>query len=145
MNVFQALYCNQYYELKPKGKEAAARVNSNRLLGISLSINLILLVVLLMLASPDFTDAFGDLVRDVFGRRQGRTVGKIIALVPFVIFLPLVQFTIGTQSNYDKLIVKFEALSDVEQKAISNKGLYYFIASMLGVFVAVALALIFLA
>jgi len=145
MNVFQALYCNQYYELKPKGKEAAARINSNRLLGISLSINLILLVVIIMVFSADLTDAFSDLVRDIFGSRQGRTIGKIIALIPFLIFLPLVQYTIGTQTNYNKLIARFESFSPYEQKAVSTKGLYYFIASMVGLFIAVALALIFLA
>ena len=145
MNVFQALYCNQYFELKPKGKEAAARINSNRLLGISLSVNLILLVLVIMVFSADFTDAFSHLVRNIFGRRQGRTVGKIIALIPFLIFLPLVQYTIGTQSNYDQLIARFESFSPEQQKSISNQGLYYFIASMVGLFVAVALALVFLA
>ena len=145
MNIFQALYCNQYYELKPKGKEAAARINANRLLGISLSLNFISLVVLIMVISPDFADAFGDLIRDIFGQRQGRTVGKIIALVPFLIFMPLVQFTMGIQTRYDQLISRFDALSSSEQKSVSNKGLYYFIASMVGIFAAIALILIFLA
>lgn len=145
MNVLQALYCNQYYELKPKGKEAAARVNGNRLLGIALAFNFILLIVLAMLASPDFADAFGDVVRDIFGRRQSRMVGKIIALIPFLIFLPLVQFTIGRQSTYDQLIDRFESMTESDKKQISKKGLVYFIASMLGFVAAVVLALVFLA
>ncbi|WP_420385368.1 hypothetical protein [Roseivirga sp.] len=145
MNILQALYCNQYYELKPKGKEAAARVNGNRLLGIALAFNFILLVILTMLASPDFTDAFSDMVRDIFGRRQSRTVGKLIALIPFLIFLPLVQFTIGRQSTYDRLIARFELMPESNKKQISRKGLVYFITSMLGFVAAVVLSLIFLA
>ena len=143
MNVFKALIANQYYELKPKGKEAAARVNGARILGICLSINLILLAVIAMVISPDLADAFGDLIKDVFGRRQGRTVGKIVVLIPFLIFLPLVHFTLGSESGYQRTIEEFEAFSADQQKRISKKGLVFAIVSFANLFVATALALIF--
>lgn len=144
MNVLKALYCNQYYELKPKGKEQAARTNGNRLLGISLSLNLIFLVVLVMVISPDFADAFGDLIKDIFGRKPARSVGKLVALIPFLIFLPLVQYTIGTQSSYDQTIRSFEQMSEADQKRVSKKGLIYFVLSMISLFVSAGLAMAFL-
>lgn len=144
MNVFKALYCNQYYELKPKGKEAAARTNGTRLLAVGIALNIITVVVYIMIFSEDFTDAFGDLITDTFGRRSGRSVGKFVALIPFLISLPLIRYTLGKESSYDALIAEFESLSAEEQKQVSNKGLYYFFVSM-GVFMlAVVLIFIFL-
>jgi hypothetical protein len=145
MNVFKALYCNQYYELKPKGKGDAAKLNGSRLLAVCLAIDLILLVVILMVLSGDFADAFGDLIKDIFGRRTGRTVGKVLALIPFLIFLPLIQYTLGTDASYNKTISEFESLSPEEQKRVSKKGLVFSIISFANLFVAVALGLIFLA
>ncbi|MCE7996724.1 MAG: hypothetical protein HEP71_32490 [Roseivirga sp.] len=145
MNVFKALYCNQYYELKPKGKEAAARTNGTRLLAVGIALNIITVVIFMMVFSEDFTDAFGDLITDIFGRRSGRSVGKVVALIPFLISLPLIRYTLGKESNYNALIAEFESLSAEEQKKVSNKGLYYFIISMGAICLGVVLIFIFLA
>lgn len=99
MNIFIALYCNQYYELKPQGKEAAARTNGTRLLAVGIALNIITIVVYIMIASEGFTDAFGDLITDIFGRGFGRSVGKLIALIPFLVSLLLIRYTPGTESN----------------------------------------------
>ncbi len=144
MNVFKALYCNQYYELKPQGKEASARSNGTRLLTVSVALNIITLVVLIMVFSEDFTDAFGDLIKDVFGRRTGRSVGKIVALIPFLISLPLIRYTLGRESSYNMLIAEFEELPEETRKQISKKGLQYFIASMVAMGLSVVLIFIFL-
>ena len=145
MNVFKALYANQYYELKPKGKASAARSNGSRLLGICLAIDFLLLAVIVMAISPDLADAFEDLIKDIFGRRQSRTVGKVVVLIPFLIFLPLVHFTLGTRSGYDRIIKEFESLSADQQKQPSKKGLVFAIVSFANIFVAAALALLFFA
>lgn len=145
MNVLKALYANQYYELKPKGKEGAARSNGTRILGICLAIDFLLLAVIVMVISPDLADAFSDLIKDIFGRRQGRTVGKVVVLIPFLIFLPLVHYTLGSPSGYERTINEFESLPAEQQKQISKKGLVFAIVSFANMFVATALALIFFA
>lgn len=142
MNIFQAIYCNQYFELKPKGKANMSRTYGSRLLGISLSMNFILLVVLLQAIWPDITDVFSDWFRDFFGRRRGRFAGKFLAIIPFIIFMPFVHYTIGTPTSYDHLITRFELLKPDRQKAISNKGLYYFICSVCGALIAIVLLLV---
>lgn len=144
MNIFKALYCNQYYELKPQGKEASARSNGTRLLTVSMALNIITLVVVIMVFSEDFTEAFGDVIKDVFGRRTGRSVGKIVALVPFLISLPLIRYTLGRESSYNALIKYFEGLSPEAQKRISKKGLQYFVMSMVAMALSVVLIFIFL-
>lgn len=144
MNIFKALYCNQYYELKPKGKGAAARTNGTRLLAVGIALNIITIVVFMMIFSGYFTDAFGDMVTDIFGRRSGRSLGRVIALIPFLIALPLIRYTLGTEANYNTLIAGFESLSPEEQKRVSTKGLYYFIISMGAFILALILAFIFL-
>ncbi len=145
MNVFKAVYCNQYYELKPKGKEDSARSNGTRLLIVSTALNIILIVVLAMVISEDFLDAFTDLIEDIFGRRRGRSIGRLVAIVPFIIVLPIVRYTLGTESSYNSTISEFESLSDQDQLVVSKKGLRYFIGSLIGFGVAFAMALIFLA
>jgi len=143
MNLLKAVYCNQYYELNPKGKGDAARSNGTRLLAVSLVIDFILLAMLCMVISPDLADAFGDLLQDVFGRRQGRMAGKFVVLIPFLIFLPLVRYTLGTESSYQSTISQFEAQSAEQQKRISKKGLIFVVISMANLFVSLALGLIF--
>ena len=145
MNALKALYCNQYYELKPKGKEASARDNGTRLLTVSVALNIIFLVVLMMVFSEGFVDAFEDILKDIFGRRRSRSLGKFVALIPFLISYPLIRYTLGRQESYDSLIEYFDQLSPDAQKRISKKGLNYFIASMIGFAVAFALIMIFLA
>ena len=144
MNVFKALYCNQYYELKPKGKANEARNYGTRLLIVSTALNIIVLVILLMFISEDFTDWFSDTLRDIFGRSQSRTVGRVVAIIPFIIAFPLVRFTLGRQEVYDKLIAEFTSLSDREQLCISKRGFYYFIASLIAFFIALVLGSIYL-
>lgn len=144
MNVFKALYCNQHFELKPQGKEAAARTNGTRLLAVGIALNVITLVVFMMVVSEDFTDSFGDLVSDIFGRRSGRSFGKFIALIPFLISLPLIRYTLGREGACNELIAEFEALSADGQKRVSKKGLSYFLMPLGAFILAVILAFIFL-
>ena len=95
----------------------------------------LLLAVIVMAISPDLADAFGDLIKDIFGRRQSRTVGKVVVLIPFLVFLPLVHFTLGTRSGYDRIIKEFESLSADQQKQTSKKGLVFAIVSFANIFV----------
>ncbi len=94
---------------------------------------------------PDFADAFADSIKDVFGRKNGRALGKIVAVIPFLIFLPLVRYTLGTQKSYQSTINQFENQSKDSQRKISRRGLIFAIVSFASLFIATTLAMIFLA
>lgn len=130
MNLLQALYCNQYHELKPKGKAYAGRANGTGLVTVALLLNTFELLFLIAIIYPPFADGVGDLIIDIFGRRNGRGVGKILALIPFLIIFPIVKYTLGRDDNYNRLIERFEALRPEEQERVSKKGLYYFFVSL---------------
>ena len=96
-----------------------------------------------MVLSDDFTSSFTDVIEDIFGRKRGRYIGKMVALVPFLIGLPIARYTLGKESTYQSFIAEYEALSTEQQKSISKKGLYYFIASLGGFGASFAMGLIF--
>jgi len=131
MNLLKGIYCNQHYELKPKGKAAAARVNGTGLVTVALALNFFALLFLFFMISPDFADFLEDLRKDIFGRSRGRNVGRIVAIVPFGIIYLLVRFTMGQPKTYAKIIAQFERLSNDEQKLISNRALRYFLGSVI--------------
>lgn len=142
MNVIKALYCNQYYELKPKGKEHASLQNGTALVTIALLVNFFAIVFFVITISPDVGDYFGDIIEDIFGRRNGRSLGKILGIIPFGLIYLGVKNTTGKEANYNQTITEFEALSPDQQKQVSKKGLNYFIISI--VVFAVAFALFFI-
>ncbi|MCB9235157.1 MAG: hypothetical protein H6581_26110 [Bacteroidia bacterium] len=130
MNLLQAVYCNQYYELNPKGKGPAARQNGNMLVTVALVFNFFTLMVLLAVLVPGFAHFWDHLFRDLFGDLGGRTIGRIIAAVPLALCYPLVRFTLGTQEKFDQMIQTYEGLDPEEQKRISNRGMIYFFVSL---------------
>jgi len=134
MNIFKQLYCNQYYELKPKGKAASAMANGTGLVTVALALYALALYFILTLISHDFRDLVEDFLENVFGRSSGRTIGRIIAGVIFVVFYFLVKHTLGNKVNFEKTIAEFEALDESDQKKISKNGLIFFVSSI-GVFV----------
>ncbi len=143
MNILKQLYCNQYYELKPKGKGDSALGNGTALVTITLVMLILGLLFLLVALVPDFSDSMEDLLEDIFGRRGGRSIGVIIAGVTFVIIYLGIKYTLGKKENFEKLIIQFEALDEVDQKRISKNGMTFFLTG-LGIFVlSVLLMMIF--
>lgn len=142
MNFLQALYCNQHYELKPKGKAHVARKNGNGLVAVSLVLNLLSLGVLLVLLVPGLGDSILDFFEDFLGRGNGRAIGMLIAGIPFLVFIPLVRLTIGSEANYEKLIADFESREESEQKRISGIGLKYFFTTLIVFGVSVVVIMI---
>ena len=142
MNIFDGIYCNQYYELKKKGREAEARKYGNAILTIALVLNLLTIFLLLVGIFPDFADSAEDLAKDVFGRSNGRSIGKVIGLIPFVVIYPIVRFIVGSEKRYDKIIERFKKYPDAEQEQISKKALRYFIISCTIIFIPIIIFLI---
>jgi hypothetical protein len=142
MNLLKSLYCNQYLELKEKGREAVAKKNGTALVIIALALN-ILFALAVLAHFPDFRDSAEDLLRDVFGRTGGRTIGRIIALIPFALVYPVIKLTMDREENYRCTIEAFEAMDAQQQAEVSNRGKWYFYVS-LGLFVAGMLSLLFI-
>ena len=130
MNILKQLYCNQYYELKPKGKGESALENGTALVSIMLVLIALAIFFILVSIFPNMEDRFEDL----FGHRSGKTIGRFIAAVFFIICYISVKLTLGKKEAFNKTITEFEALDRLAQKRISQNGLVYFISSI-GLFV----------
>jgi hypothetical protein len=130
MNVFEALICNQYAELKLKGKGPSAKINGVMLIALSWLLYFISFLFLLNLLG---FDAFKAISRHGL---SGRSTGKLLGALLLAVFYALVHFLYGRQQKFDAIIQQFDSLSEMEQKAVSKKGLYYFLGSF-GVFAVV--------
>lgn len=131
MNPFKALYWNQYYELKQKGKAHVARKQGTLLATIATVLFIFGVFILLIVFVPDFEKEMNRFLRRSFGRNAGRAIGKISALLLILIIYPIINFTIGSSKSYYQNIVKLSLLSKDEQKEISKKGLKFFISSVI--------------
>lgn len=137
MNIFKAIYCNQYFELKQKGKEVQARYNGTILTSIALVLILFGTYIFLITWFPDIERAINRAIRKVVGRTTGRMMGKLIAFVFMVISYVVIRWTIGTQRNYEQLITTFDKMPIHDQEKISKKGLKAFIGTI--VFIVISL------
>lgn len=134
MEILRKLYWNQYVELKERGKESVARKQGTALVTIAIALILLGTVFLIMSIFPDAMDWMEDLIDDIFGRRKGRMVGKIIAIIPFAVVYGIIKLSLDREPVYDKLIYDFGLLSEDEQHQASEQGKMFFFLS-LGYFV----------
>ena len=130
MNLLQSIYCNQYYELKPQGKEKSARANGTGILSVTLVLLFFGVMALIIIIFPDVGDDLLDWLEDIFGKQSGRNIGRVVAILPFLVIYPAVRFTLGKEATYNTLITKFEALSPDEQKTVSNRGKNFFFITL---------------
>ncbi len=137
MNVFKALYCNQYYELEPKGKADMAKKIGTILLTIALVILLLALFFLLIAFFPDVERDLDKCFKRTFGNSNGKFIGRFVGLLLFAGVYPLIRYTIGKESNYQNIITEFNTKSKTEKANISRKGLWFFISAI--VFLVISL------
>lgn len=130
MNLLKTIYCNQYFELKQKGKEASARKNGTILTTLALVLVLFAIYILWITFFPDAERTMNRFVRKTIGRTSGRMLGKILALVLMTVSYLLIRYTLGTVKSYQKTITVFSKLSADEQERISKKGLKIFLMSI---------------
>lgn len=93
--------------------------------------------LLLMAIIPDFADSMEDFVEDIFGRKSGKAVGQLVALLGIALVFPLLKFTIGSEKNFKKTISRYEQLEGEEKTMAAFKGLMFFIGSVALIFVAI--------
>jgi len=127
----QSLYWNQYYELKQKGKEQAARKNGTVLSTVAIMANSSVLLGFLIFFFPDIGDGIMDLLEDAFGPRGGRTMGQILGAILFASIYFVIHFTLGKPEKFDRMMESFLSLSEEEQLIASKQGLRYFMISLL--------------
>ncbi len=130
MDILRKLYWNQYVELREKGKESVARKQGTVLVTIALALYLLGTVFLIVTILPDAMDWMEDLVKDIFGRRGGRTAGKIIAVIPFILFYGIIKLTLDRETAYNKVIYDHGLLTEEEQLKASEQGKIFFFISV---------------
>ena len=141
MNLFKAIYCNQYFELKPKGKENSAKKNGTVLSAIALLLYFFSVFFILLLLFPDLGREIEGVFKDVFGRRAGRMAAKISVAVIMVLCFLIVKFTLDKDSVYNKTITEFESMSCEQQANISKQGLIFFVTSIVLIIVSLIIFL----
>ena len=141
MNLFKAIYCNQYFELKPKGKENSAKKNGTVLSAIALLLYFFSVFFILLLLFPDLGREIEGVFKDVFGRRAGRMAAKISVGVIMVLCFLIVKFTLDKDSVYNKTITEFESMSCEQQANISKQGLIFFVTSIVLIIVSLIIFL----
>ncbi|MFK7771180.1 MAG: hypothetical protein AB8F94_03535 [Saprospiraceae bacterium] len=143
MNLFESFYAGLYYSRKKEGMTVSGSpFSGNLLLAISLFMLTASILGMLALAFPSLGDAFSGLLKDTFGRKGGKRIGKIIAIFGVALFYPFVRYTVGTDYNYQKIIRSCDALSEEEFQKVAKKGTT-FMGISLGIWVIpVAIVLI---
>jgi hypothetical protein len=119
MNWIETVYCSQYYELKQNGRDPMkARLNGTLLTAIMI---LLALVVLLKM-----TGKFIPWHLPEESVLTGKTIGKLVALAGLLLVGSLLNFTIGSEKSYRKMMAGWEQLPDEVLKATIKRSLVYF-------------------
>ncbi len=144
MNIFESVYCYFYQARIDEGHlPSTSPANGNIILSLSIAMILLTIVLLLAFISPDLGANMEDFFQDTFGRSSGKTIAKIIMIPLIALLFLIIKFTIGTQSNFDKMISRYRALGETDQKLVANNGKIFFIVSMASVVLPILLHLIF--
>jgi hypothetical protein len=136
MNVFEAIFMSQYAELKKNGRDTSkAKINGIVLVGVMLMLNFFTIVLFIVFHMHGTAPArWLEDVGDIFG--SGRSGGRLMALVSMAVLCGITYWWMGSDKSYQKMIAEFETLDTTAQKAVSKKGLMYFIVSLV-IFLAV--------
>ena len=124
MTFLQALYGSQYQEIAAQGKDGnKGRFNGNLFLTAFIILFIFVLIALLNKLTTIFSAVSGNYVESLTGISSGRTAGKILAIpLMFVIYI-FVSKTVGTQKNFDSIVVSFGKLPDEIRKTANLKVL----------------------
>lgn len=130
MNIFEAIFMSQYAELKKNGRDTSkAKINGIVLVGVMLMLNVFTIVLFVVFHMEGSAPArWLDDVGDVFG--SGRSGGRLMALVSMAVLCGITYLWLGSDKRYQQMITEFEGLDAIAQKAMSKRGLMYFIVSL---------------
>lgn len=130
MNLFQAIYCNQYEELLRTGRDThKARKNGIVIITVAVVINLFTLLYTAMLLGRG--GPFAPWLHQLTGALgSGRRAGQVVALILIGVVGVLVYFTFGRAAYYHKTIAQFHTLPPARQKRIARLGAAYLLGSV---------------
>jgi hypothetical protein len=129
MNWIETIYCSQYYELKQKGRDPMkARLNGT-----------LLTTVMLLLATVVLVKA-GQKYIPWHLPTDSNISGKSLGFVALVVVGGIINFTIGSEKRYRKMITQWQQLPDDVLKATIKRSLWYFLV----VFAAFLFAVFFM-
>ena len=127
MTYLQALYGSQHREITQNGKDGAkGRTNGN----IFLSVFIMLTIIVITLAITHFSSSANHemtlRVQKMFPYSTGKAIGKLLAIPLIAVIYFVVIKTVGTETNYKKIIEGFYHLPESEQSKANQKILIPF-------------------
>lgn len=127
MTFLEALYGSQYHEIQQRGGDGnKARFNGNLLLAVMILLGIIILFLTAIKFVPGFNETITRQVRDLFGYRSGKTIGRLLALPFFFLLFWAVQQTTGNAANFKKQVDCFLAYPEEIKKQGNKKILLPF-------------------
>lgn len=143
MNLFQAIYCNQYEELLRTGRDAG-KAHKNGIVIITVAIVINFFTVALILVLMGKGSSFSPFVHRVAeGAGSGRAAGRLIAAVMLLLVGAGVWGTFGKRSYYQRTIEAFSSMGEGDQKRVAKRGAAYFLGSI-GIFILLLMASLFI-
>lgn len=130
MNLLQAIYCNQYAELKRTNRNVnKARTNGIILITSMIIVNLFTVLVLFFAFNKQASqnESLGKFAASLGG---GRSAGQVIAILLFAIIGAFISSTVGKWDYYSNTIRQFETLEIAEQKKTERKATVYVLGSV---------------
>lgn len=127
----KAIYCNQYFSLKPRGKVGLAREYGTALSTVAVMLVLFALYMTTISLFPGVEKTAHELIKDIFGFKTGQSAGQILGLFLVFVSWPIVRFTVGTAESYQNTIEQFLKLSAEEQQKVSKYGIGCFMGSVI--------------
>ncbi len=126
MNYISSIYAALFHGRIKEGVSVSEKpTTGNMVLACCAIIVLGSIVALLVLLVPDFGDGANDLLKSIFGRSSGKTIGRLIGVGLFLLIFPIVNYTVGTPAKYMEAINQYKALSPEEQEQVAKKGNWY--------------------
>ncbi len=142
MKYLEALYGSQYYELTAKGKNGASgRFNGNIFLSVFIILVLLLIIAFLSTVSKDFSNNINHLFHSIFGYSSGKAIGRLLAIPLIFIIYFSVSKTVGSKTNYQKLVLSFINRTEEEKKKATIRILipFFIILGLFFIFLMIGL------
>lgn len=140
MTFLQALYGSQYAEITQRGKDGAkGRFNGNIFLAAFVILLLITIIALAVTISPSLSRSFTSAAERIAGYNSGKTTGKLLAIPVMALCYFIISRTIGSETNYNRIIAEFNQLP-AEQRSKANKKVLIPFFIVLAVFFVLAMS-----
>ncbi|CAN5450836.1 hypothetical protein BH09BAC6_BH09BAC6_35860 [soil metagenome] len=126
MNFFETIYCSQYYELRKSGRDPQkGRLNGTLLSATILILGIVSAAVIMNKILPGYFSShfFSDAAETGF---SGKAMGKVLGALALLIFGGLLNFTIGSKTNYERMMLKWEWLPEHELEKTIKTSLKIF-------------------